>query len=458
MDADTDKLVANAPPSFEGLIRSSFPPLDPNGQPFSMILRGAAAELVDLRFILSAHPTARELLQMLDQAKGEDCDADIFDDIEDTEDAGTLTVQRGRLQGRHEINSEQQAGTTACTMNGRSAVETSDVKKRGRDCKEDAGGSNDDDDDEEDEIVDQEHLLLYVPSVKCTCSSWRMRDVSGEMFVTSLRVLFLPKNQNDDGTLSNDDVAIDGRCIALHAVDSAPLSVDNHDERERSHYQHVYCQLVGFTGDEDDTGYSSTISMITPITVVDEKNTTNGDAENDEEVDVDDEISDADGDGTIEVYFRPDVSNEGGENVRISQCNLICESIFKALTKLASLNPTGESNDDANGGGGFFNMLSLMDDMGSGFGDGFDGEIMIADHDGDGEDDMVVRLGGSNNFVDNDDENDDAATDMERQAMLRRLDDMLVVPPEYEIASSNDGQFDDADDDDEKDADDDEIL
>jgi hypothetical protein len=70
---------------------------------------------------------------------------------------------------------------------------------------------------------------------------------------------------------------------------------------------------------------------------------------------------------------------------------------------------------------------------------------------------MVVRLGASNNFVENDDESEMAA-DMERQAMLRRLDDMLVVPPEYEIASSNDGQFDDADEEDEDDADDDEIL
>ena len=102
-------------------------------------------------------------------------------------------------------------------------------------------------------------------------------------------------------------------------------------------------------------------------------------------------------------------------------------------------------------------MLSLMAGMGDGLGNGFDGETMIANHDGDGDGDMVVRLGGSNNFVENDDESE-MATDMERQAMLRRLDDMLVVPPEYEIASSNDGQFDDADEEDEDDADDDEIL
>jgi hypothetical protein len=451
MKADT-YFVADAPPCFEGLIRSSFPPLDPNGQPFSMILRGAAADLGDLRCILSAHPNARELLQTLDQVKGEDRDADIFDDIEDTEATGTQTVQRCGLQGGHEMNPEQQAGTT-----GRIDVETSDIKKRARDYKEDAGES-DSDDEEEDEIVDQEHLLLYVPSVKCTCSSWRMRDVPGEMFISSLRVLFLPKSQDDDRILSSDDVAIDGRCIALHAVDSAPLSDDENDERERSYHQHVYCQLVGHTRDEDATGYSSTISMITPITVLDEKNTTNGEFDNDEGVDEEDEIPDEDGDGTIEVYFRPDVFNAGGESERISQCNLICERIFKALTKLASLNPSVESDDDGNGGGGFFNMLSLMADMGSGLGDGFDGEIMIADTDGDSDDDMVVRLGGSNNFVEEDYESD-VATNMDRQAMLRRLDDMLVVPPEYEIASSHDGQFDDADDDDEdEDADDDEIL
>jgi hypothetical protein len=457
---DAERRVANAIPSLVGLLRSSFPPLDPNGQPFSMILRGAAAELGDLRCILSAHPNAGELLQMLDQAKGEDCDANKFDDIEDTEGTETLAGQRGGLLGRHEMNPQHQAGTTACTMSGRSAVESSDGKKRGRDYKEDEGGSDDDDENGDDEIVYQEHLLLYVPSVTCTCSSWRMKNVSGKMLVTSLRVFFLPYNQNDDSILSSDDIAIDGRCIALHAVDSVPLS-DNDiliDERERPHHHHVYCQLVELTVDEDDTDYTSTISMFTPIKVVDDKNITNSDAENDEEVDEEDSNSDADGDGTIEVYFRPGVSNPGGENVEGSQCNLICEIMFKALTKLASLNPAGECDDGANGGGGFFNMLSLMAGMGRGFGDGFDGETVIADHGGDGDDDMVVRLGGSNNFVENDDESD-VATDTERQAMLRRLDDMLVVPPEYEIASSNDdGQFDDADNDDEADADDDEIL
>jgi hypothetical protein len=211
------------------------------------------------------------------------------------------------------------------------------------------------------------------------------------------------------------------------------------------------------TGDEDDMGYSSTMSVVTPAKVVDEKNdTSNGVDENDEEVEEEDgtEMS---GDGTIEVYFKPEVHDEEGEDANVDRCNVICQRIFKSLTKLASLNPSGESDDGVHGGGGFFSMLSLMAGIGNGFGNGFDGEMVIANHDGDGDDDMVFRLGASNNFVENDDESEMAAN-MERNAMLRRLDDMLVVPPEYEIASSNDGQFDDAVEEDEDDADDDEIL
>lgn len=450
---DEEKRAADAAPSLEGLIRSSFPPLDPNGLPFSMILRGAAAELGDLRCTLSAHPNnAREGLQMLDQMKKDEYDVDKFGDINESEGMTTSVVG-------HDTSPDQQAETTAHTMNGVSAEKTNDSKKRGRDCEVDEEGS-DDEGREDDDIVDQEQLLLYIPSVTCTCSSWKMKDVSGEMLVTSLRVLFLPKNRND-GNVSSDDVAIDGRCIALHAVDSVPLSddSDNH-EREISRHHHVYCQLVEPTGGEDDMGCSSTMSMVAPAMVTDENNDTScGDDENGEEVKEEDGSSEVDGDGsTVEVYFTPDISGERGEDGNGSQCDVICQRIFNSLTKLASLNPGGESDDDGvHGGGGFFNMLSLMAGMGNGFGNGFDGEMVFANHDGDGDDQMVYRLGGSNNFVENEDESE-MDTDVERQAMLRRLDDMLVVPPEYEIASSNDGQFDDADEEDEDDAEDDEIL
>lgn len=448
------KRAANAAPSLEGIVRSSFPPLDPNGQPFSMILRGAAAELGVLRCAISAHPNARELLRTLDQAKGEECEVDKFGDVDDADDMKNATVVRDGLQGRHETNPEQQAETTTGIKSGGSAEETTDGKKRGRDSEEDEEEHDDEEEESDDEIVDQEQLLLYIPSVTCTCSSWKIKDVSGEMLVTSLRVLFLPKNQYDGG-VSNDDVAIDGRCIALHAVDSVPSSDGDKCERDISHQHHVYCQLIELTGDEDDMGYSSTVSVVTPAKVVDEKNdTSNGVDENDEEVEEEDGSSEVSGDGTIEVYFKPEVHDEGGEDANIDRCNVICQSIFKSLTKLASLNPSGESDDGVHGGGGFFSMLSLMAGMGNGFGNGFDGEMVMANHNGDGDDDMVVRLGESNNFVENDDESEMAA-DMERQAMLRRLDDMLVVPPEYEI---NDGQFDDADEEDEDDADDDEIL
>ena len=144
-----------------------------------------------------------------------------------------------------------------------------------------------------------------------------------------------------------------------------------------------------------------------------------------------------DGDGTIEVYFKPTIANEGE-----SQCNK-CQSLFDSLTKLASLNPVGDSDD---GVGGLFSMLSLM--AGGGANGGDDNGMVFANHnDEDSDDEMVVRLGGSNNLVENDDDSSEGAPDEERQAMLQRLDDLLVVPPELEIPSDDDGQFDDAEED-----------
>jgi hypothetical protein len=413
-------------------IRSSLPPLDPNGQPFSMILRGAAAELGDLRYTLLSNPNATELLQMLmmeSTTEVDDCD-DKFDDVE-------------------EMNSDQQhQQVNEYKSNGVRTEEITEDKKRGRDCYDDNNDEgSDNDEDEVDEISDQEKLLLYVPSITCTCSSWKMKDVAGSMLITSIRVLFLPNDDQtiDENVVSMNDVAIDGRCIALHAVDtvssSSPIDEENDDNAGQSQ-QHVYCQLIESTGDEDDMGFSSTMSMVVPSKIVDEKHDTlTDDDEKYNEVNEEgDEDSDEDGaDGAIEVYFKPIISDDDG--VEGEDGNTVCERIFNSLTKLASLNPVGDFSDDecngGGGGGGFFNMLSLMA--------GMDGN----DNDNDGADEMVFRLGGSNNFVENDEEDSEImVSDAARQAMLRRLDHMLVVPPEYEISSSNedDGQYDDADD------------
>lgn len=392
-----------------------------------MILRGAAAELGELRYTLLSNPNATELLQilMMDEATTEEevDDVDKFDDVEET-------------------TSDQQHQIIEHTVNGGGTTEMTEDKKRGRDCNDDNDEGSDND-----EFFDQEQVLLYVPSITCTCSLWKMKDVAGKILVTSIRVLFLPNDdQIMEGNVSINDVAIDGRCIALHAVDSVSSSSNDeqNDDVAGLSQQHVYCQLIESSGDEDDMGFSSTMSMVVPSKIVDEKHDTfNDDDEKYNEVDKEgDEDSDEDGtDGAIEVYFKPIISDDGKEE----DGNVVCERIFNSLTKLASLNPVGDFSDDkCNGGGsgGFLNMLSLMAGM-----DGNDDNISD-----DGADEMVFRLGGCNNFVDDDDEDSEImASDTERQAMLRRLDNMLAVPTEYEISSSNedDGQYDDADEDDE---------
>ena len=67
-------------------IRSSLPPLDPNGQPFSMMLRGTLAELGELRSLLMDKSTREQLMQPADDvfelafAVRAKIDADPFDD------------------------------------------------------------------------------------------------------------------------------------------------------------------------------------------------------------------------------------------------------------------------------------------------------------------------------------------------------------------------------------------
>jgi hypothetical protein len=429
-----------AAPHLEMLLRSSFPPLDPNGQPLSMILRGAAAELGALRLTLSSDPRLRDNLQMLvlASANGEGEDGDEFGDI-DTERIVSENFQNDGLQSGYCLQSGHE--TTIKDISGENNADGTDRNKRTR------GGSEDVSDVENDDEEDNEYLLLYVPSVRCTCSSWNMEDVSGEVVITSLRVLFLAEKVNDDEKTWND-VAIAGRCISLHAVDSLPSSDGDYDSG-RSH--HIYCQLTEPVEEDGDIRYTPAINMMfVSSAIVDEVDgISSSDEDNDE---IDDDCGSSEKVGVIEVYFRP-ASNDGKGDADGSQSNK-CQVIFDALTKLASLNPGGESIESFNGGGGgLFSMLSLMAGIGN-HSNGFDAG-MVVDNDDDDNDEMVVRLGGGNNIVANDDDSE-GATDEDRQAMLCRLDDVLVVPPEYEIASSTDGQFDDAEEDD--DDDDDEIL
>ncbi len=427
MNAEIQPMVAVPPLAM--LLRSSFPPLDPNGQPLSMILRGASAELRDLRLTLSTNPQLRDNSQMLvlAPANGEDKDGNKFGDVETERIPEKL--QKDGLQSGNE--------TTIKDISGEDNAARTERNKRTR------GGTDDVSDVDDDDEEDYEYLLLYAPSVRCTCSSWSMEDVSGEVVITSLRVLFLAEKVNDEEETWND-VAIAGRCIALHAVDSLPPS-DDDNELGSSH--HIYCQLTEPVEEDGDIRYTPAMNMMfAPSAIVDEvDDVSNSNGDNEE---MDDDCGSSEKVGVIEVYFRP-APNDGEDDAKGSQSNK-CQVIFDALTKLASLNPEGESIESFNGGGGgLFSMLSLMAGMGNHI-NGFDAGMAVDNYDDDDDDDeMVVRLGGSNNIVANDDDSE-GATDEDRQAMLCRLDDMLVVPPEYEIASSTDGQFDDAEEDDDE--------
>ncbi|KAL7535631.1 hypothetical protein ACHAXR_007873 [Thalassiosira sp. AJA248-18] len=439
---DAEKQTVAPATSLLNRICRAFPPLDPNGQPFSMVLRGTAADLADLRSALASSCPDKNARRQLEvelqqqQQQLEDAKSDAGDKF------GDFDVE-GITQPEEQGDGFPSENTTNAQQKEEEA-ETECNKKRTRDDEGEEASGNDDemDSEEDDEMNNQEQLLFYLPSVQCSCSSWNMEDVSGDMFVTTARVLFLSDEKNQDGEEQNDDdVAIDGSCIALHAVDSLP---DGENEAKISH--HVYCQLAEpmNMGDEGEIGYTSAISMVAPTQIAEEFD----DKFNDEEGGEQD--AEQEEDDTIEIYFKPTIisdENNAAES-EDSQSNQ-CQSIFDSLTKLASLNPAGDSDEGFNGGGGgLFSMLSLM--AGIDGNNGFGSEMVVAgQHDDDSNDDMVVRLGGSNNLVD-DDEISEGAPEDERQAMLRRLDDMLVVPPEYEIASSDDGQFDDADEDDDE--------
>ena len=398
------------------LVSSTLPSLDPNGQPYSMILRGEVAELRELESTLSSNPDTRQrLLEELQESAG--CRAsgsqDEFADAEIEDD------------NMNRIDNNSSSKSIGCD-DSQSAREN---KKRVRDDDEDEiDGSSCDEQDFEYKGTEKEQLICYIPSMECTCSSWDMKCVKGELLVTSIRVLFIAQGENQ----KCHDVAIDGRCIALHAMDSEPSSEEHNNDTSLSH---IYCQLCDSSVDENNVGYpSASLGMLAPTNIEEE----DYDGSCDQIIGAEDNIS-VNG-GTFEVYFKPiDCQNE--EN---------CQAIFDALSHLASLNAVEDSNEN---GGGLFSMLSMM----AGIGEfGSDGMIVADDDDdeSDGDDDMVVRFGGGNNLVENDDDSG-GASESERAAMLRRLDDMLVVPPELRISSDDEGgQFDDADEED----DDDEIL
>ncbi|KAL7462998.1 hypothetical protein ACHAXS_003373, partial [Conticribra weissflogii] len=293
----------------------------------------------------------------------------------------------------------------------------------------------DDENEDDEELEIHEEIILYLPAVKCTCSCWEMQSVTGELLVTSIRVLFI--GICDQDSLAPDDFSIDARCIALHAVDSLTSESGGGNEA------HVYCQISESNCDESDMGYPSAMNTISHTEILDD----------DEEEILSEQHEQAHFNENyenvaVELYFKPIIPDGDDKIDPRGRCDN-CQVLFDALTKLASLSPVEDGNEGGNRG--LLSLMAMMSGMGDvGIENRFSGgmEGFVYADDGSDDDEMVVRFGGSNNLVENDDGSDEVTAEA-RQAMLERLDCMLTVPPEYEIPSSDDGgQFDDADDDD----------
>ena len=356
-------------------------------------MRGSLAELGELRTIILDLEGQRQLMQMELEDNGDAYDE--FGDAEQNDFAAGIPNESQQKDSVDESTSE-------------------DINKSTKRSREEGDSDQDDEEDSFDEP--DETLLLYLPSIQCTCSSWNMKNIAGDLFVTSLRILFIASDNSE-----SDDVAIDGRCIALHAVDS---NDEDHDTLCQ-----VYCQLSD-PGCESSDVYNSGIGMIGSANIMDDNDNQSESGDeiqegNDDDVSDDNEI--------MEVYFKPMICEHVPDKEQHAET---CQRLFASLTKLASLNPTDDDDGGFGGGGGLFNMLSLMAGMGN-----------VLDGDGSNDaDEMVIR---DNNFVEADEESEVAPED-ERQAMLDRLDAVLVVPPEYEIQSEEEGagQFEDAEEDD----------
>lgn len=384
-------------------VLSRLPPLDPSGVPLSNILRGEVAQLGSLRSVLDPH--LRECLQVESRKIARTNYADDPDDrFHDGPEEGDAQACGNVALRTLEV--AEPSGVVIDREGLDANDDVSDRKKRDRDA---------DDEDELEEVDEedavQEDLLYYHPDIQMSCSMWPSAEgANGDLFITTVRVLFVSSQAECD------DVAIDARCIALHAVDSLPS-----EDGTVSH--HVYCQL----SDGDDVGADAVTASGAGMLVPDVLDA--GDDDNSQEEEGTE--GRAEEIGADELYLRPaDTCHPGGEE------DIICQDIFEALTQLASLNPVEDEDDGY--GGGLFDMMAMMG------GGGIEGEMIMAHNGADHEceDDMVVRLGDSNNHLIEEDVDDN-----ERQAMLDRLDNLLHVPPEYEIMS-DDGQFDDADDDD----------
>lgn len=218
-----------------------------------------------------------------------------------------------------------------------------------------------------------EDLIYHLgsSSVSLSLPSLSFSKKLGQIFITTKRIFFVSAENEDKAS----DFSMNAYCISLHALMSDP-----------SHS--IYCQICDEVGggtmdDNDDASVMSRELIIEPLAD-------------------DDNAQDA------------------------------CQSLFKALSKLISLNPIDDDEQDgfgSGGGGGLAAMLGLMT-----------GGPMVDDVD---DDDMICRIDPSQMItaanIDSLDANGPGASAEERRKMLERLDNVLFIPPELE------GQFDDAD-------------
>eukprot|EP00550_Attheya_septentrionalis_P000756 CAMPEP_0198288262 /NCGR_PEP_ID=MMETSP1449-20131203/6826_1 /TAXON_ID=420275 /ORGANISM="Attheya septentrionalis, Strain CCMP2084" /LENGTH=362 /DNA_ID=CAMNT_0043986375 /DNA_START=46 /DNA_END=1134 /DNA_ORIENTATION=+ len=287
----------------------------------------------------------------------------------------------------------------------------------------------------------EETIVLNLPSVRVRLLPTRRDDddkthpqTIGTLIVTSRRVLFVsdPKNKN-----ATNDLSLDSSSITLHALQSSKNNnIDDDDDKDQ------YDDNDDNDNDEseDEKANSPKLGLVyCQLTSGDDEE--QGDLEDDSESD----ISNKNGVRTTpsEVFFTPlhpvteksnndNDMNDSKENTTNNQ--ELCQALFEALSKLASLNPVDHDTFGGGGGGSMFGMMMGM------MGDNNNDELVTAWDEP--EDDSAAA----------------DATETEREAMLDRLDHLLVVPPEYELPDSVEGQFDDADDDDDDDDDDDTLL
>ena len=237
------------------------------------------------------------------------------------------------------------------------------------------------DDEEEAEI-----LIHHTrsSSVSVTLPSVSFTNVRSQVFVTTKRVFFVAHDEKD----VQYDVSINAYCISLHALMTEPT-------------RSIYCQL------SDDVDNNAMVCEDEGETIF-----------------------------SKEVTIEPSGDDEN--------CDLSCQELFNALSKLISLNPM-DDDDEGSGSGGLSAMLGMMAGA-------YGGEVDYDDGDDEEDDDnMICRIDPSQ-MITAESIQQEGASSEERQKMLERLDNVLVVPPEFEVA----GQFDDAEE--ELDSADDKIL